>query len=175
MKTLTLALIAFAVLFISCSQDESTKYENPPIIEIEGDNWIEITDKNHHIIRCVNWNDTPSSFRDSTYVIRDSNEYLELYNYRKEDSRYWDGEQWVSCDGYCLPDINFEERSLLGYGVKCSGGASFEFHIYKNDLLKKYVYYIKIINSGLYSFHMYMHWFSIPKIESGYQVYFQSE
>jgi hypothetical protein len=154
MKTLTLALIAFAILFISCSQDESTKYENPPIILDE--NWVEITDTSSIEIKCLDGDKI-----DEKYIIRDSNAYNDFYEI------LW---QYNDCPDYELPSIDFDKYTLLGY-ITRTGECDIIRQVFKNDSDKKIMYHLEItITSNRKILITNYNWMLIPKTPEDYMV-----
>jgi hypothetical protein len=174
MKTLTLALIAFAILFISCSQDESTKYENPPIILDE--NWVEITDTIDVIneITClsaplIKWGTVINSEKDYNDLWeRSINEYPnELINCN--ELRY-DSTKVK----FKKPNVDFNERTVLGFSVM-TGISNRNRHIYVNDSKKEYLYLLDIeLTSYAERGDGYFGWTSIPKIPSDYKIKFDT-
>ena len=78
---------------------------------------------------------------------------------------------------YILPDVDFAERTVLGYKTEieaCTITYSYEAKANPND--KKYLFTIKINKEiGCGSLFVNMNWISVPKIPSDFMVEFQLE
>lgn len=158
MKTLTLSLIAFAVLFISCSQDESTKYE---------DQWIEVVDTVNIDLRCIDCD----VYRKGE-VIRTEEDYKTLWEMSSDT--YPPNHPWGDCTEYISPDFDFENYDLLGVCI-VTGIAKIYRKILINHYLKECLFTLDIeVVSNEMRGDVYYGWTSIPKLPKDYKVIFDS-
>lgn len=100
------------------------------------------------------------------FVINDSNSYFSL------DSLKSDSED---CNSVQLPEIDFNEKTLLGKCILVSGCGeiSYSRKVKKNESAKKYIYTIEIDTSGLaHCLKSSMNWILVPKISANYSIEF---
>ncbi len=106
--------------------------------------------------------------RHNEYIINSKQEYQKLLNYKASIP---------SCADFQLPPINFSQYTLLGkyaYGGGCS--VSFERKIYKDEVNKRIIFSIKVIEKGPCEMLIgRMNWVLVQKIPSNYNVVFKIE
>lgn len=125
---------------------------NESLIEIEGAEHI-------YIKNCVD-------YELNEFIIDDKDSYLDLFT-RPHPTEY--------CQNFQIPEIDFENRTLLGY-YSTIQGCSLK---YRRTLMadpdeKEYIYTIYYRNEGdCEKTISYMHWMSIPQLPSDYSVRFE--
>lgn len=103
---------------------------------------------------------------DCEFIIDDNDSYL-LLDSLKSDSE--------DCNSVQLPEIDFDEKTLLGKCTLVSGCGEIEYNrkVEKNESDNKYIYTIEIDTSGLaHCIKNSMNWVLIPKIPSNYLIDF---
>ncbi len=100
------------------------------------------------------------------YVINSGEEYQELLNHKASVPE---------CADFQLPSIDFSRYTLLGkyaYGGGCS--VSFERKVYKDDVNKRIIFSIKVIEKGPCEMIIgKMNWVLVQKIPPNYSVIFE--
>ncbi len=100
------------------------------------------------------------------FVINDNDSYL-LLDSLKSDTE--------DCNSVQLPEIDFNEKTLLGKCTLVSGCGEINYSrkVEKNESDKKYIYTIEIDTSGLaHCVKSNMNWIIVPKISSNYSIEF---
>jgi len=103
---------------------------------------------------------------DCEFVINDSCSYVLLDSLKLNSEKCYSGQ---------LPEIDFNENTLLGKGtwVGACAEADFSGKVEKNESDKKYVYTIEIDTSGhAHCAYGSMNWILVPKISSNYSIEF---
>jgi len=103
---------------------------------------------------------------DCEFVINDSCSYVLLDSLKLHSE---------NCNSVQLPEIDFNEYTLLGKGtyVAACAEADFSGKVEKNESDKKYIYTIEIDTSGhAHCFYGSMNWILVPKISSDYSIEF---
>ena len=104
---------------------------------------------------------------DCEFVITNKNSYLSL------DSLKSDSEE---CTSVQLPEIEFNEKTLLGKCTSIAGCAEVTYYrkVEKNKSTEKYIYTIEIDTSGrAHCYDRNMNWICVPKIPSNYSIEFK--
>ena len=168
MKKSTIISLALLMLFaVSCKQEQATIYSPINKYAIQDDtNWVEVIDTNHldfcsHQRGAITAEDAPSYLKYGTLIIiNNAAEYQVLLE--QLDS--------IGCSIVNPPNINFEQKTLIGYSIM-TGNHSSSAHFYKNNALKKYLYLIeeKLLDNYDWLFTL-REWTVVPKIDPSFTV-----
>jgi hypothetical protein len=182
MKAILILSILMVSMMLACSNEQTTQSHSPfSLYQIETDsNWVELTDTIDVLneISClscqlIQWGVVFNSENDYHALWEKSiNEYPDDVGicYGKHFNRYSPKPQYIS------PNIDFGNRSVLGFHYITGWPVKFNRHIFINDHLKEYLFTLDIrqpsivneIGSG------YSQWTSIPKIKIDYSVLFDT-
>ena len=152
-KFILLIILFGVVLVTGCVQQISQNNNNE----------ISFIDMNEELQLCIG-SHIPSHKQE--FVINSQKEYNSLLEFKSPAD---------FCDDFKLPTIDFSQNTLLGKYTQ-GGGCSINFvrHIFKDDLNKKIIYSIEVVEEGLCKkLGMSMNWILTSKVPSDYSVEFQ--
>ncbi|TAL69800.1 MAG: hypothetical protein EPN82_04035 [Bacteroidetes bacterium] len=160
-KIIFLSILFVAVIFgISCQETETTAptYDKH---NIQNDtNWVEITDTIHFYSACLFMGQNKYF---TSFVINDSNTYNNL--------KYYD----AYCNDSKYPYIDFAKKTLLIYSFEHGCIWDDYYHVYRNDIYKKYLFLIvRDIKEPVWILEKTATGIIIPKIKNNYTVDFDT-
>ena len=157
---LVLTFSTMALLFSFCKDDNGE-----PTVPNHQDSIEVITDTVRfypHIVKCI------MTYDEDEYVINDDSTYQLLLEHVISI--------WPECENYTLPEIDFDERTLLGkysFLKTINKKPIYNYTLTRDNVLKKYYYGIDIKHYGEgVDGYVNCNWLSIPKISEGYTVEF---
>lgn len=99
------------------------------------------------------------------FMVTNREEYKELFDCKMSH---------FLCDNFVFPEIDFSQKILLGKYVSWGCSADISKEVYRDDVNKKIVYSIHIVERGSCErLGMAMNWILIPKIPSDYNIKFK--
>ncbi|MFC2130888.1 hypothetical protein ACFLSQ_05595 [Bacteroidota bacterium] len=181
MKKIIILLAAVSVvIFLSCYQEQATQTQQKIDLSaiLSDSNWVEITDTVDVTdqIKCL----AQPLIQNKGTVFQSENDYKDLWE--KSVTEYPD--MVINCYGvnvydstkvkYQIPDINFNERTVLGYSI-VTGPAKWTRCLYMNEQNKLYLHLVHVeIIAHNFRGDGYWCWVSVPKIPDNYKIMFDT-